>query len=109
MPDDTATPAEPEAEAKAAPKFKTGDVVYLKSGGQHMTVSDVHYQSGYFYDCQWHDPAGAAQSGNYWEVMLMPSQPDAHSLYIGAQAGVGAGAPDPAVSAKDWRDKHGLR
>ncbi len=46
---------------------RRGDIVYLKSGGLEMMVSEV--QSG-FAHCVWHDKHGAAQSASYSLTLL---------------------------------------
>lgn len=50
-----------------AKKFKTGDLVVLRSGGPQMTVKDVAHNGGYY--CQWF--AGKKlESGHFEEDSL---------------------------------------
>jgi uncharacterized protein YodC (DUF2158 family) len=49
-----------------------GDIVYLKSGGLEMVVSDVQ---GGFASCVWHDMRGTAQSASYRLTLLSFDRP----------------------------------
>jgi len=49
-----------------------GDIVYLKSGGLEMTLSDI--QAG-FANCVWHDMHGMPQSANYRLTLLTLDPP----------------------------------
>ena len=49
-----------------------GDIVYLRSGGLEMVVSEVQ---GGFANCVWHDKNGTAQSASYRLTLLSSDQP----------------------------------
>jgi uncharacterized protein YodC (DUF2158 family) len=49
-----------------------GDVVYLKSGGLEMIVSELE---GAFAHCVWHDTHGTAQSARYRLTLLGLDRP----------------------------------
>jgi uncharacterized protein YodC (DUF2158 family) len=49
-----------------------GDIVYLKSGGLEMIVSEVQ---GGFANCVWHDKHGTAQSASYRLTLLSSDRP----------------------------------
>ena len=91
---------------EAPPRFKTGDVVYLKSGGHHMTVgATAGYPHGI--ECDWHDQNGTPHRADYRleQLVLSPPPPPAtQSQDRGIQSPINI--PEPNT---DWRDKHGLR
>jgi uncharacterized protein YodC (DUF2158 family) len=49
-----------------------GDIVYLKSGGLEMIVSELE---GAFANCVWHDKHGTAQSARYRLTLLDLDRP----------------------------------
>jgi uncharacterized protein YodC (DUF2158 family) len=50
--------------------FKSGDIVSLRSGGVHMTVSDT---SGNSVICQWYNPiSGKIEKETFFYPMLRP-------------------------------------
>jgi uncharacterized protein YodC (DUF2158 family) len=49
-----------------------GDIVYLKSGGLEMLVSEVQ---GGFVNCVWHDMHATAQSASYRLTLLNFDRP----------------------------------
>lgn len=48
-----------------AKRFKTGDIVQLKSGGPKMTVENYEALNGRMVECQWF--AGSKLSSGYFE------------------------------------------
>ena len=88
-------------------RFNPGDLVYLKSGGHHMTVATI---KGDVLTCDWHGPTGIPHRAEYEDAQLLPSRltlPEQPAIQISPDINAAIGEPLPGTP-EDWRKKHGL-